>query len=94
MLMIEEDKNKNKNKDLENYLDFLKFQKNYSDYTVLSYENDILEYLDYIHSEGLNYKEIEYSDIRFFLMNLKEEKKDDNSSINRKLSSLKLDEFE
>ena len=87
--MIEEDKNKNKNKDLENYLDFLKFQKNYSDYTVLSYENDILEYLDYIHSEGLNYKEIEYSDIRFFLMYLKDEKKDNNSSIDRKLSALR-----
>ena len=76
-------------KELADYLDFLKYQKNYSDYTILNYENDILEYLNYIHSEGLNYKEIEYSDIRFFLMYLKDNKKDNNSSIDRKLSALR-----
>ncbi len=82
-------KRERNNKELNDYLDYLKFQKNYSDYTIESYENDINEYLDYIHSEGLNYKEIEYSDIRFFLMYLKETKKDDNSSIDRKLSALR-----
>lgn len=76
-------------KELEDYLNYLKYQKNYSDYTILSYENDILEYFDYIHSEGLNYKDIEYSDIRFFLMYLKEKKNDNNSSIDRKLSALR-----
>ncbi|MBQ3307874.1 MAG: tyrosine recombinase XerC [Bacilli bacterium] len=78
-----------KNKDLENYCEYLKYQKNYSDYTIISYKNDIIEYLEYIQSEGLNYKEIEYSDIRFYLMFLKEQKKDGNSSIDRKLSSLR-----
>ena len=78
-----------KNKDLENYCEYLKYQKNYSDYTIVSYQNDILEYLEYIHSEGLNYKDMEYSDIRFYLMFLKEKKNDSNSSIDRKLSSLR-----
>ena len=62
-------------KELNDYLDFLKYQKNYSDYTIESYLNDICEYLDYINSEGLAFKDIEYSDIRFFLMYLKETKK-------------------
>ena len=78
-----------KNKDLEEYCDYLKYQKNYSDYTIISYQKDIEEYLKYIHSEGLDYKEIEYSDIRFYLMFLKDTKKDINSSIDRKLSSLR-----
>ena len=81
--------NSNKNNVIDNYLEFLKYQKNYSDYTIKSYESDILEYFDYINSEGLNYKDIEYSDIRFYLMYLKDNKKDDNSSIDRKLSALR-----
>ena len=74
---------------INEYLEYLKFQKNYSDYTVLNYKNDILEFFDYLSRESLNYKTIEYSDIRFYLMYLKEEKHDDNSSVSRKLSSLR-----
>ena len=33
---------------LSKYLDYLKYEKAYSNYTVLSYQNDILEYLDYV----------------------------------------------
>ena len=76
-------------KELNDYLEYLKYQKNYSDYTVENYKHDIVEYLEYLSSENLNYKDIEYSDIRFYLMYLKDTKKDDNSSINRKLSSLR-----
>ena len=74
---------------INDYLDYLKYQKNYSDYTVLSYKNDILEFIDYLSSEELDFKTIEYSDIRFYLMYLKDEKHDDNSSVSRKLSSLR-----
>ena len=75
--------------ELNKYLEYLKYQKNYSDYTTLSYQEDILEYLKFISGEALDFLRIEYSDIRFFLMYLKEEKKDDNATINRKLSSLR-----
>ncbi len=75
--------------ELEKYKDYLKYQKNYSDYTILNYENDIVEYLGFIQRENLDFKTVEYSDLRFFLMYLKDEKKDDNTSINRKLSSLR-----
>jgi len=77
------------NKELNDYLDYLKYQKNYSDYTIENYKHDIIEYLEYLSSESLEFKNIEYSDIRFFLMYLKDTKKDDNTSINRKLSSLR-----
>lgn len=77
------------NKYLVSYLEYLKYQKNYSDYTILSYKNDIEEFFEYISREALNFKDIEYSDLRFYLMYLKEEKNDNNSSIDRKLSALR-----
>ena len=77
-----------KNEDLENYLKYLKFNKNYSDNTIISYEEDILEYLEYLDRECLKLYDVRYSDIRFLLeyynsMKLK------NISIRRKISSLK-----
>ena len=77
------------NKYLISYLEYLKYQKNYSDHTILSYGNDIEEFLEYVNRESLNFKNIEYSDLRFYLMYLKEEKNDNNSSIDRKLSALR-----
>ena len=74
---------------VDKYLEYLKYQKNYSNYTINSYKTDILEFLDYLEREGLNYLDIVYSDIRFYLMYLKEEKKDTNASIDRKLSALR-----
>jgi len=74
---------------LENFLDYLTYQKNYSEYTKVNYQNDLSEYFTYLKRENLSYKKIEYSDIRFYLMYLKDEKKEKNSSINRKLSTLR-----
>ncbi|MBR1936833.1 MAG: tyrosine recombinase [Bacilli bacterium] len=74
---------------MNSYLDYLKYQKNYSSYTVLNYKDDILEYFDFLKREELSFLDVEYSDIRFYLMYLKDEKKDNNSTINRKLSSLR-----
>lgn len=72
-----------------NYIDYLTYQKHYSHYTVQNYKDDILEFFDFLERENLDYKSIVYSDLRFFLMYLKEVKKDMNSSIDRKLSSLR-----
>lgn len=81
--------NENRNKRLEGYLDYLKYQRNYSSYTIENYGQDILEFFQYLDRESLDYKSVVYSDLRFFLMYLKEDKKDKNSSIDRKLSSLR-----
>lgn len=75
--------------ELQEYRDYLQYQKNYSEYTVENYCSDIVQYLDYLTSEGINFKNIEYSDLRFYLMYLKDEKKENNSSIDRKLSALR-----
>lgn len=74
---------------LSEYLEYLKYQKNYSAYTIISYQNDIDEFLAYLDREALDFRNVEYSDLRFYLMYLKEEKRDINSSIDRKLSALR-----
>ena len=77
------------NKKLEDYLEYLKYQKNYSDYTIKNYGSDITQYLEFIRQQNLSFKEIEYKHIRLYLMYLKEDKKETNSSIDRKISALK-----
>ncbi len=74
---------------VEEFLDYLVYQKNYSEHTKINYEEDLNDYFSFLKKESLDYKTIEYSDIRFYLMYLKEEKKEKNSSINRHLSSLR-----
>lgn len=77
-----------KNIDLENYLKYLEFNKNYSENTIISYRDDILEYLSYLKRECLSVYDVKYSDIRFLLeyydsLHLK------SLSVRRKISSLK-----
>ena len=77
-----------KNEDLKNYLEYLKYNKNYSDNTILSYEEDIMEYLEYLKRECLKLYDVKYGDIRF-LLEYYDSKKIKNASIRRKISSLK-----
>lgn len=74
---------------LTDYLEYLKYQKNYSDYTINSYGGDILEYFGYLEKECLDFRKVIYDDLRFYLVFLKDEKHDNNTSINRKLSALR-----
>jgi len=74
---------------VNDYLDYLKYEKNYSSYTIINYNNDIEEYFLYLERESINFLDVEYSDLRFYLMYLKDEKQDNNSSIDRKLSALR-----
>ena len=74
---------------LEYYLEYLEYQKHYSFYTVDNYREDLEEFFAYLDREGLSYLKLEYSDIRLYLMYLKDERKLKASSIDRHLSSLR-----
>ena len=71
------------------FLEYLTYQRNYSNYTITSYQKDLSLYKSYLEKEDLDYLKVEYSDLRFYLMYLKEEKKQKNSSICRNLSALR-----
>ena len=76
-------------KEEKDFLEYLKYQRNYSKYTVTNYEEDLNNYKEYLEREHLNYLNIEYSDIRLYLMYLKEDRHEKNSSICRNLSALR-----
>jgi integrase/recombinase XerC len=77
-----------KNDDLIEYLKYLEYNRNYSGNTLLNYELDIKEYLSFINSEGLDYLDITYQDLRG-LLDSYQDKKYKSTSIRRKISSLK-----
>ena len=76
------------NKDLTEYINYLRVNRNYSDYTLVNYENDIKEFFLFLNSEGLDYLDITYQDLRGLLEEYKN-KKYKSTSIRRKISSLK-----
>lgn len=73
---------------LSEYLEYLKYQKNYSDETIHSYSIDIEEFLDYINSECINVCEVGYDVVKAWLIHL-DEKKNKSTTVSRKISSLR-----
>ena len=73
---------------LEEYLKYLKYQKNYSQETIDSYEEDLVEFFDFLGREDIDVLKVEYENVRFYLMGL-DEKKNKATTISRKLSSLR-----
>lgn len=75
---------------IQAFLDYIKYQKRYSVHTVISYENDLLSFFDFLalqyNNPGL--EEIKASYVRSWLAGLKE-KGMESKSINRKISSLR-----
>ena len=72
------------------FLDYLKFQKRYSQHTIISYENDLKNFFDFIESTygNLSLTQISTTLIRTWLANLKQDKIA-SKSINRRISTLK-----
>ncbi len=73
---------------LDNYVAFLKYEKNYSNDTIKSYYTDIYEYFKYVGIYHKNYLKMKYDDIKNYLMYL-DKNNDSNSTIARKISSLR-----
>lgn len=75
-------------KDLEKYLDYLKYNKNYSDKTIINYELDLKDYFNFLKVECLDYKDITYNDLMPLFKHF-ETNKLTNKSIRRHISSIK-----
>lgn len=73
---------------LQEYLTYLKVQKNYSDKTINSYKIDIEEFFSYLKKECLDICGIKYNDIHMFLKHLND-KQNSNTTISRKISALR-----
>lgn len=74
--------------DIKDFIDYLN-SKNVSEHTIKSYENDILQFLNFLRKNGINnYRYIKVVDIRNFLSNLLNNGYS-NTSLARKISSIK-----
>jgi integrase/recombinase XerC len=75
---------------LQSFVDYLKFEKRYSQHTVRSYEDDLIQFHDFLEKQfgNISLKEITSSYIRSWLASLKDEGLS-AKSINRKISTLK-----
>lgn len=74
-------------KNLEQYLRYLRLEKKYSEHTILAYNNDILVFLTFLQQSGFGSWNIEYAAVRAWIVQLSEAKIS-NRSINRKISAL------
>lgn len=72
--------------DIDAFLNYLANEKRFSVHTVVAYKKDITQFFDSLGSSSIS--EIDHKDIRAYLVEMVEEGKE-NTTINRKLSSLK-----
>lgn len=74
---------------IEAFLDYLRFERNYSEHTVVAYETDLRQFGDFLKSVGeeLDYTNVDSDLIRSWVVNLMNSSK--STSVNRKLSSLR-----
>ncbi len=75
---------------IQSFLDYLKFEKRYSLYTIRSYQDDLIQFIDFLELQygQVRLNEIPHSYVRSWLASLKEQKITART-INRKISTLK-----
>lgn len=75
---------------LQNFLDYLKLERNYSSHTIKAYQNDLTAFQEFCSHEfeATSLAEVGYPIIRSWILSLSK-KGISNLSINRKVSSLK-----
>ncbi|MDE6141685.1 MAG: site-specific integrase, partial [Bacilli bacterium] len=74
---------------VEDYIEYIRIERNYSDLTEKNYLIDLEKFEDYLCKNRLNYKSLTYKDISKYIAYLKENLKLKSASINRHLSSLR-----
>ena len=75
-------------KEIDKFIEYLKYQRNYSDFTCNNYKKDLNEYNSFILSNKINYKNMDYNEAKEYVIYLNK-KNDAKSTISRKLSSLR-----
>ncbi|MDD2495617.1 MAG: tyrosine recombinase [Tissierellia bacterium] len=76
-------------KTIEEYLEYLELELNYSNYTITSYQSDLFDFALFLKNNKINYLKLDKNIIRKYLKKLDEEKLK-NKSIARKLSALRM----
>ena len=70
------------------YLDYLNYQRNYSNLTILNYKEDLDFFKNYVEKQKISFLDIDYSFIRKFY-NYMDGQKYSKNTISRKISSIR-----
>lgn len=74
---------------LEQFIRYIQLEKNFSTYTVKEYEKDITEFLQFLHTEGIDHlQNVEYVHGRLFITKLYDDNKA-RTSVSRKISAIR-----
>jgi integrase/recombinase XerC len=73
---------------IEKFINYLKIEKNYSEFTRINYQKDLYEYLEFLNNKSYNYNSMDYKKCMDYLIFL-DDKKYKKNTISRKLSSLR-----
>jgi len=76
------------NKILDDYVSYLKYERNYSMDTILNYRSDIEEYILYMDGLGKCITSVQYNDIKEYLTYLSN-KDNGSATVSRKISALR-----
>ena len=74
--------------EITSFLDYLQYEKKYSNYTITNYERDLEEFNKYVSDTKIDYKNLDYSKISEYLIYLSD-KKYSPSTVNRHLSAIR-----
>ena len=73
---------------IDEFIEYISIEKNYSDYTCINYRDDLIKFNEFLNMEGIKYSDVNYNDIRGFVAYLYN-KKESSKSITRNISSLR-----
>lgn len=73
---------------IELFLNYIDIEKNYSNYTLINYKNDLTEYYDFLNKECIKIEDSDYKVIRNYLSYMYD-KKYSTKTISRHISSLR-----
>ena len=77
------------NKELDDFINYLEYERNYSNNTIIAYKNNILQLINYLDSINIkDIKSVKYETIRGYLSYLHENKYK-SKSISRMISSMR-----
>ena len=74
---------------LKKYLEYLLVQKNYSEYTIINYKEDLNSYIKYCLANNINYVDINYQEAKKYLVYLYEFEQEKATTVSRKISSIR-----
>ncbi len=75
-------------KEITDFITYLEVEKNDSDYTMLNYQNDVIQFYHYCMDHHIAYQKITYLQARGYINDLYE-KKEKATSISRKISAIR-----